>query len=220
MNEPAGMSANDREDVLRARNRVVDHWKRLFAIVSGFAITVACLRVYSCALSGDLTGMFQFVALVATIPPVFHGMERSLDLRYLQPRSPIPGAARMMGDTAVLMVTGLFFLGLALSIPDYGQTWLAGKKDVLQRWYIWLLVSFFVFDFIVLLATRGRLREAGVQSAHTRLAVLNLVAGLAILVAVRLDSMLWSLALIAIVRSVIDYNMAKDLLYPQASLPA
>ncbi len=210
------------EDVLRARNRVVDHWKRLFAIVSGFAITVACLRVYSCALSRDLAGILQFVVLIVTIPPVFHGMERSLDLRYLQRRSPIPGAARMVGDTAVLMLTGLFFLGLALSIPDHGQSWLVDRKDILRRWYMLLLVSFFFFDSIVLWATKKRLQEtapeAGAHSAHRNLAILNVLTCAAIIAAVGFDLGFWPVALIAVGRTLLDYKISRAFLYPQASL--
>lgn len=211
------------EEVLRARSRVVDHWKRLFAIVSGFAITVACVRAYSCLLVGDVDGLMRFVAFIVTLVPVFHGMERSLDLRYLEPRSPIPHAARLMGDTSVLLITALFFLLLALSIPDHGQAWLMERSESLRSWFPRAFVGFLVFDAIVLVVTRTRLKkvapETRAHDAHARLAALNAVAALVVGTGVWLDVLTrFGLAVIALVRSAIDYGMSSGFLYPQATL--
>lgn len=212
------------EEVLRARSRVVDHWKRLFAIVSGFAITVACGRAYSCLLVGDIDGLTQFVAFIVTLLPVFHGMERSLDLRYLQPRSPIPHAARLIGDTGVLLITALFFLLLALSIPDHGQAWLMERSELLRSWFPRAFVGFLVFDAIVLVVTRTRLKtvapETGAHDAHARLAALNAVAALVVGIGVIWLDVLtrFGLAVVALVRSGIDYGMSSSFLYPQAAL--
>jgi hypothetical protein len=223
------------EDVLRSRNRVVDHWKWLFAIICGFAITVACLRAYTCFLVPDLPGILQFMALIVTIPPIFHGMERSLDLRYLQPTSAIPGAVRMIVDTSILTITALLFLGLALSIPDFSQRFLVERQDTLRHWYLWLFVSFFWFDVLVLWGTSYRFDLPGVKKSHYALAVLNLVTGVAIALVMLFDpfaawistgfepgqptdsTVLLPVAIIAGLRSVLDYWIGRKFLYPQES---
>jgi hypothetical protein len=237
----AGLTPEKREDVFRARNRVVDHWKRLFAIICGFAITVACLRAYTCVLEKDWTGLLQFFALMVTIPPVFHGIERSLDVRYLQSTSPIPGAGRLIIDTAILMLTALFFLGLALNIPDLSVQWWAERAIVLRRRFLLLLVLFFLFDFVVLLVARKLLREGGAGgehlSTHARLAVINLLAGLAVgvgmfsgaavaryfgvdgwLASRGFEAPVVAAALIAVGRTILDYPVSRRFLYPQENL--
>jgi len=211
------------EDVLRARSRVVDHWKRLFAIVCGFAITVACVRAYSCLLVADVHGIMLFVAFISTLLPVFHGMERSLDLRYLEARSPVPTAVRLMGDTGVLMISALFFLVLGLSIRDHSQAWLTPHSDRLRFIFLWALVGFLVFDSLVLFATRNRLQqvapESGAHESHKRLALLNLASAGAVAAAGLLDVLGGLLiAVVAVGRSIIDYLMSGGFLYPQTEL--
>lgn len=211
------------EAVLRGRNRVVDHWKRLFAIVSGFSITVACVRAYSCLLVGDVHGLMLFVAFIATLLPVFHGMERSLDLRYLEPRSPIPTAPQLMGDTVVLIISALFFLVLGLSIRDHSQPWLADRSEALRLIFNWAFIGFLAFDSLVLFSTRKRLRqiapESGAHDAHSRLAILNVISAAVLVVAALLGILTgFLLAAIAVVRTLIDYTMSNRFLYPQAEL--
>lgn len=123
---------------------------------------MGCLRTYSCLLTGDWDGVMQFVTFIVTLLPVFHGMERSLDLRYLDRGSPIPGAMRLVGDTSVLLVTALFFLGLALSIPDHGAPWLKDHLPTMRSLFVWAFFGFLVFDTVVLVVTRSRLAAIAV----------------------------------------------------------
>lgn len=61
--------------------------------------------------------------------------------------------------------------------------------------------------------------EAGAHDAHTRLAVLNSIAALAIALGIWLDILMrFGIAMIAIVRSVIDYVISSGFLYPQATV--
>lgn len=207
------------EQVMTERARVVDHWKRLFSILVGFAITVACQRAYACWLSGDASGLVQFVILIVTIPPIFHGMERSLDVRYLQGDTGNPSAVRLILDTTTLVVTGLFLLALALSIPTHEQPDL-GHDGRRRDAFFLLLFLFFILDSALLgLASQRFESSFGHRRAHRRLASLNIgVAGALGLALVVLCGpvLAWVSAGIAIARSIADYVISREFLYPQA----
>jgi hypothetical protein len=218
--EVAEMNGSQEDNLLRARSRVVDHWKRLFAIITGFAITAACQRAYLCYWNSDWAGILEFIAFISTVPPVFHGMERSLDLRYLEPKSESPSAWTVAEDTFVIITTGIFFLALALSIPDYTTN---GRRDL--HVFPVLLSAFLFFDVIALLKTSPRFNNTKSHiSTHYGLAILNAMALILIMFVLYCQNaqnalmMQVIIGLIAILRSWGDYMVSKDFLYPQGDV--
>lgn len=200
---------------MTARSRVVDHWKRLAAILLGFAITVGAGRAYSCWLSDDWPSFAQFVILMVTIPPIFHGIERSLDLRYLRPDAEAPPTWRIILDTTTVVLTGLFLLALALSIPDHTQP--NRRHDAtMQNTFFYLFIAFFAIDALALLNAQRRFAQNDShRSAHENLAYLNL--GTAFLVALLLPFrpwVDWVVVAIAAVRTIADYSVTRDFLFP------
>lgn len=212
------------EEIIRARSRVVDHWKRFFAILVGFALTYAVIRTYSCILQHEWNGVYCFVALVVTLPPVFLGMERSLDLRYLQKNSPIPSVWTIAGDTFLLFVTGLAFMALAASIPDPAQSPWKDNVANLENLFIVILGVFFLIDTPILFVTGLRLGgDQSVKGVHFRLALINLVAGVLCL-AVRFLPFAYPyrfgiVVAIAALRTFFDYWVSGNgFFFPQVSL--
>jgi uncharacterized membrane protein SirB2 len=210
------------EEILRARSRVVEHWKRFFAILVGFALTYAVIRTYSCVLNHEWSGVWCFGALVVTLPPVFLGMERSLDLRYLQDNSAIPNVITIAGDTFLLFLTGLAFMALAVSIPDPSQAPWKDHVASLENYFIVIIGVFFLIDAPILLLTGRRLDE-GQRRVHILLATIDFLAAILCLATLKVPSLYASRFIVvfavATVRTIADYGVSGGgFLYPQDSL--
>lgn len=102
------------------RSRLVDHFKRAYQIVVGLSITLACTKLFP---TGFVqfpldTSFWLFCAFFVTVVPIFHGGDRSLDIKYLQPQK--PGFWRYFAyiwDVYMLLVTAILFVKIAQAIP-------------------------------------------------------------------------------------------------------
>jgi hypothetical protein len=70
--------------------RLIDYFKRVYAIVAGLALTDACRRTLPLTDYHD-PRLRMFLAFFVTIVPIFHGGDRSLDQKYFasEPSSPV-----------------------------------------------------------------------------------------------------------------------------------
>ena len=94
----------------RNRSRLIDFFKRLFAIIAGLAITEACKRLLPANPTFALPGpsFWMFVTLFVTIVPIFHGGDRSLDVRHLDQRvENTRQRLKFVWDVYALLITAL-----------------------------------------------------------------------------------------------------------------
>jgi hypothetical protein len=142
--------------------RVVDHMKRLFAIVCGLALTLGCVNAYTCynRSDADTVGILQFVILLVSVVPIFHGAERSLDLKYLRADKPGARPFWIIVDFWLLLVSALFFVVIAQCVPDYRPA-TPPNVDVLRDRFLLFLGAFFLYDVVVLMQGALRVQTPG-----------------------------------------------------------
>jgi hypothetical protein len=148
MNE-AGSPSTGREQ----RSRLIDHFKRAYQIVVGLAIAQACGKVFA---EGKFDfadpALLLFCIFFITVVPIFHGGDRSLDLKYLgaQPTR-LRDQAAYVWDVYVLLITAILFVKIAQAIPGPGLVFLGSSATKSPRlFYDWMAAMLF-FDVVVLI---------------------------------------------------------------------
>lgn len=143
-------------DRIAQRERLVDHFKAAYQIVIGVAITIACTNLFadgSVKFPPDIS-FWTFCIFFITVMPIFHGGDRSLDVKYLKARSNgFWARVSYLWDFYALAITAILFVKVAQAIPNPGSTpasGLAGPTPMTpQHFYIWMAIAF-GFDVIVL----------------------------------------------------------------------
>lgn len=151
---PAAVSAE--------RSRLIDYFKRLFAIVAGLAITEAVKRVYPSP-SQEITwpSIWTFGTFLVTIIPIFHGGDRSLDVKYLNSNR-ITGSRRIayIWDVYMLVITAILFVCIAEAIPradpSKGYVYSVAESSMFYN----LMAIMLVFDVMVLVVDFLKTPEA------------------------------------------------------------
>lgn len=223
------MTQEEVEDTLKERARVIDHVKRLFAIVCGLAITVASTNAFTClVIAKDWVGVLQYLATLFTIVPIFHGAERSLDLQYLRRDSGVPTNLRFITDIWILIGMALFFVAIAQTIPNYRPPAPSASEVAATHSHFFLALGlFFLFDVLGLAIGLSRQSRESVavvyKQAHKRWMGLNFVMAVVCLTAWRyFDAALLCvslvIAMLAIVRTALDYCVGWKFLYPDKSV--
>ncbi len=138
----------------RQHERLIDHFKRVYAVVAGLALSEACRHTLPAQSLGEYQ-LWMFAALFITLVPIFHGGDRSLDHKYLNapPKTSFQVLA-FLWDDYMLLLTALLFVCAAESIPQAGQPCAAVKLDP-SRFFFWM-ATMFGFDVAVLLADDAR----------------------------------------------------------------
>lgn len=213
--------------------RVVDHMKRLFAIVCGLALTLSCINAYTCfnQPTADQVGILQFVILLISIVPVFHGAERSLDLKYLRAEAPGGHPGWIILDFWLLLVSALFFILIAQGVPDYRQG-TPPDVDLLRDRFLHILGIFFLFDVAVLLQGALRIHASAaagdqvtsdgiIRRAHVLWMIGNGAMGAACLISrsylgpgTDVVGLFWLILALAIARTIWDYGWGWRFLFP------
>jgi hypothetical protein len=74
---PAEVTAKDK------RSRLIDHSKRLYAIIVALAVADACRTLFPFTFSFLPTNsLVLFLSFLVTVVPIFQGFDRSLDIKY------------------------------------------------------------------------------------------------------------------------------------------
>jgi hypothetical protein len=215
--------------------RVVDHMKRLFAIVCGLALTLGCVNAYTAFNRPmyadqwawpDWVGVLQFVILLVSVVPVFHGAERSLDLKYLRADAPGARPGWIILDFWLLIFSALFFVVIAQCVPDYRPS-RQPDVEVLRDRFLLFLGAFFLYDVVVLL--QGALRAQTGPATPDKIvhwAHVAWMAGNGFMGAVCLIARSWLepgseplglftiLLVLALLRTVCDYAWGWQFLFP------
>jgi hypothetical protein len=215
----------------RDRSRLIDFFKRVFAIIAGLAITEACRRLLPAQLTlFELPGpsFWMFLALFITIIPIFHGGDRSLDVRHLDQRVRNRWERlKFVWDVYALLATGLLLVCAADAIPDVATI---AKHD--EKWtfaaaaadfYRWLGV-FFIFNVLVLIVDRLTTQVPERLAPYKLWIPINIVMALACWGATHALAehgdacLVWlplAFCLLAVVRTLLDYGFSDaDFMFP------
>jgi hypothetical protein len=144
-------------DPKQERSRLIDHFKRAYQIVVGLAITHACLKVLPNGLQlfPDLA-FWLFCTFFITVVPIFHGGDRSLDIKYLgaQPTG-FWQQASYIWDVYILLITAILFVKIAQSIPGPSVNTInaaatSGPSPPKPEEFYWWMMAMLVFDVAAL----------------------------------------------------------------------
>lgn len=135
--------------------------------------------------------MPQFLALVCTIVPFYHGMHRHLEHTYLFARATRHPKGVLLIDFVVFVVEACTFFGLASLFHSPA--------------FFWVLAALLTFD-----AVWGGLTALITQATKFRWCLLNFTVAVVMVVVLSLNVFqpgmaAWLLALIAAIRTIIDY---------------
>jgi hypothetical protein len=107
-------------DPVVQREGLVDHFKAAYQIVVGIAITIACTNLFA---DGFIkfpldVSFWLFAIFFITVMPIFHGGDRSLDVKYLaRPATGFSARVSYLWDFYALMITAILFVKIAQAIP-------------------------------------------------------------------------------------------------------
>jgi hypothetical protein len=201
----------------KPHERLIDHFKRVYSIVAGLALTDACRRALPIADLGDYR-LWMFAAFFVTLVPIFHGGDRSLDQKYL--RQPPRGAwpkIWFLWDDYMLLLTAVFFVCIADSIPSQSATDLS-RPDLFYRW----MAAMLGFDVFVLVIDRLKNRGRADLAPYRVWIPINLVMAMvcvwaSLLAGSKALPQSWLSAgifALAAGRTVLDYWAGKSFLFP------
>ncbi|MET3909124.1 hypothetical protein ABID59_003478 [Bradyrhizobium sp. S3.3.6] len=212
------------------RSRLVDHFKRAYQIIVGVSITVACSNLFPGKfISFPLdTSFWLFGAFFVTAVPIFHGGDRSLDIKYLHRRpAGFWGHAAYVWDIYMLLITAIFFVKIAQSVPiphDVKPPNPTAQTSP-DNFYLWM-GSMLVFDVCVLIFDGIKSHSLGLGgaklSAYVTWTVINLGLGLICLgaalcpLATGLSEGALAAAVFAfaLIRTTVDYIQGREFLFP------
>jgi hypothetical protein len=111
-------------DVNQERARLIDHFKRAYQVIVGVAITVACSKLFPGGWqSVDIT-FWTFCTFFITVVPIFHGGDRSLDLKYLGTSSTDSGVEQPIFGMSMSCDHGSHFCQNRTGYPRTRLIWL------------------------------------------------------------------------------------------------
>ncbi|MGJ5177429.1 hypothetical protein ACQR16_05945 [Bradyrhizobium oligotrophicum] len=217
------------------RSRLVDHFKRAYQIVVGLSITIACTKLFPDQfITFPLDASFWlFCTFFVTVVPIFHGGDRSLDIKYLHDRpAGFGGHAGYVWDVYMLLITAIFFVKIAQSVPgpqDTRSTILCSHRQTSPRnFYLWM-GSMLIFDAIVLVIDGIRRLIVGGNenrfAAYIPWVLMNATLGAVCILAAHLPST-WSAStwpsatiaflvfVVALLRTILDYVLGHEFLFP------
>ena len=151
------------DDGRQERSRLIDHFKRVYTIIAGLAITEAVRRLVPLPenwLGGP--ALWLFVIFFLTIVPIFHGGDRSLDLKYME-RKRASGLQRFwyLWDVYMLLITAMLFVAIAEAIPHPQESLphrIVTVADTLA--FFEIMCATLVFDVAILVIDRIKAEDA------------------------------------------------------------
>lgn len=174
----------------------IDSLQRIHALISALALGEAVRRLIVNPGAADATfnvdALPQFVALVCTIVPFYHGMHRHLEDTYLFATDVRHPKGVLLIDFVVFLVEASTFFALAALFKTTA--------------FYWILAALLTFD-----ACWGGLTAIINPATKFRWCLLNFCAAAAMLIVLSLDVFrpgmdVWLLTLIVGVRTILDYS--------------
>ena len=204
------------------RGRLVDHFKRVYTIIAGLAITEACRHLLPFAFdSWPGASFWMFCTFFVTIVPIFQGGDRSLDIKYLY-NPPTGPASRWLyiWDVYVLLVTALLFVCTAESIPQLPPAPAADPAN----FYYWMAIVL-VFDAVALAVDWLKSPAPQELRPYGLWIVLNAIVGvICFIAAVSLSHagvtmapslVAFGVFIVALARTILDYAKSGRFMFPR-----
>lgn len=218
-------------DPNQERSRLIDHFKRAYQIIVGLAITLACTKLFLTGIVAvpDIT-LWLFCIFFITVVPIFHGGDRSLDVKYLGSRPHgFWGRTAYVWDVYMLLITAIFFVKIAQAIPGVGLGFGGGiPPKTPQLFYEWM-AGMLAFDVVVLVIDwikSGLLKTQGWKElrVYAKWIGLNTILGLVCYFAasprnfvssrISVETIAIGVFVIAMIRSILDYSFGKNFMFP------
>ena len=150
----------------------------------------------------------QFLALVATLIPFYHGMHRHLDHKYLE-NSP-QGAIAIIADVLVFITEGcLFFVLATLLLQPVLFLWVLAALLMIDSLWAWF--SYYSYD---------RATSSPWQTHSFRWGTVNIATAVALLLIESISVLgykSWWMSGLLIVRAVVDYTINSSFYFPGLS---
>jgi hypothetical protein len=230
MSQQSGSGSNA-DGKKQERSRLIDHFKRAYQIIVGLAITLACTKLFPRGLATvpDVT-FWLFCIFFITVVPIFHGGDRSLDLKYLDSRPcGFWEQTAYVWDVYMLLITAIFFVKIAQAIPGVGLGFGGGiPPQTPQLFYEWMagMLAFDVGVLIIdwmksnILKTQRR-KELRVYAGWI---VINIVMALVCYYSafppvfvssqITVETVAIGIFAVALIRSILDYLFGRDFMFP------
>ena len=216
---------------IQERSRLIDHFKRAYQIIVGLAITLACTKLFpnDIAQIPEDTSFWLFCTFFITVVPIFHGGDRSLDIKYLR-QQPVGfwGRAAYVWDVYMLLITAILFVKIAQAIP--GTTILgtgSSSPGTPTLFYKWMAFMLFVdVGILIVDGVKNKLLDTRAQAelgAYIKWIVLNISLAAVCLVAEHSSACITAVSAniisiivfaFALLRTILDYIFGKDFMFP------
>lgn len=184
-----------------AMDKSVESLKRFYAIIIGLAVTEALRRTFTDHATGTFStqGLLipQFISLLITIIPFFHGMNRHLEHYYiLDPNEPSDGAMLFDFFSFVLQSCAFFCLATMMGNPVA---------------FAWCLLAIVAADVLWTVITKLIHR-----SSAAAWAVVNIIYTIALLILILQDlkGLPVIVAVITTLRTAADYRFSWSFYFP------
>ncbi len=146
------------KETSQARMRLIDHFKRVYTIVVGLAITEAVRRIFPVEPANvPLSVLFMFFTFFITLVPIFHGGDRSLDFKYADTsQNSAKEKLHYLWDVYMLILTAILFVCIAEAIPSrkVGEDGLSVYKNP-DLFYLFMFITL-LFDVVILIIDRAK----------------------------------------------------------------
>jgi hypothetical protein len=192
-------------------NRTVDSLANIYAVVIGLALTQAVVTLMG-GVGGTepdfnrarmMQGLPAFVALLFTLVPFWHGMNRHLDRCYISKTSPVI-------HWPVLLDFGAFFVEAILL---FAAAW-SLRKGLVTYYCLGLLLAVDMIWGII----SHRIHFRGGKSHVLDWSKINVVAAVVaipMIIWFPSASKAWGLMIVAVGRTIVDYVRGKEFYFPR-----
>ena len=200
---------------LEQQCRLNDHFKTVYAIIAGVAITDA-IGALTSSDGGALIEqrVMRFCTLLITLLPIFHGSDRSLEIRHGYPAENTNEKTNYVLDVYLLIITATLFVCLADTI-----------KLSSMAFYFWL-GGVMVFDALVLMFDLGKLHYFKIDRPPQPALWPAYIRWIGINIALAIICFVWAfwfpmgawmdywIFMCALLRTIADYWFGSELMFP------
>lgn len=188
--------------------RSVDSLQKIYAVIIGLALTETLKKVIG--LSGDAQisshGIMSLISLLALVVPFYHGMNRHLDICYLEKPNdnPIVRGALLLDFFVFCIESCLLFVFIKHIDEPIGGFKILGWILIVD--IIWGIIS----NFIHYRTMKGVIKWAIIN-------IITIILGILIIDTDCIKDTTKILTILAVVRTVADYYICWDFYFPEVT---
>lgn len=144
-----------------ARLRLIDHFKRVYTIVVGLAITEGVKNLFPLSPRDlPMPAIWMFGTFFLTIVPIFHGGDRSLDFKYMSTvQTKFAAKIGYIWDVYMLLITAILFVCIAKSVPQRSVEPSDAGAYLNAGLFYFFMTAMLVADVFILLVDRVKSKQ-------------------------------------------------------------